>query len=922
MYYLTFNLNNKMIESQSFKLEKGDKFISLKLLNNIIKETDIQKAVVEEENSELWFETLNGFGTVFFTNNITYKGYIKYGLLESISEEQLSTITFPDGTKYVGTVRNNQITGKGTYYFPEGSEYTGDILNGLRHGYGKYDSNTGVVYEGEWFHGLKHGKGKIIQGNMILEGEWVNGVIEGKGRIKWKNGNAYDGDIHENKMNGNGYMIWYNYNEKYVGQWTENSQNGFGIFIWYEHKGDLKLLRNRYVGEWVNGIRNGFGFFYYSNGSYYEGYWKNDMREGFGIFTDTDRRQTIGYYKEDKRIEDNLFTRQNKKKNPSIIPNVASNTNRLLKTFLRKNSLNQTTNTIANLLNLTNVSKGLETIKEAEEKTIVQRKSTNNNNQNESVIAEEQFPPKTGTNSNLASSITSLGIQNKIIQTLNEIKIYINISDIITIDNSIKDSLKEIDNILLRNLTFFSKIYSHALGRESNHDYDLGASTISRSQVNETRSQFGNPLPNKLEIPEEKKESIIVYDCIYNDDLYFCLDMQLIWKFLREIGLITSELSIAMFDRLFFLTSKNYIEMFYLPKGVSEDKTYDSLYQMIQKRKQIFNTVNKSLIERSYLLLNQDPNYEDNMIISQKEGNQNRKIKCGPSPDIHDHRHIILLRHFYEVFIRLAYLKLYLSSSSLDQKLKQLIEIIKMHFKTKRKTIDSSMSISVASDMKMKNWDTALEAFKSGYENQLRKLYLEIYLLATSKPKYHDMTIKYAFMYSLLSKKNQLKEIAKDKYSFTEIISLHHKDKVVLNQNSIKLMNSYDTFKYVHNLFETEMIYYEFSEVVFFIAKKYIVTYNKEEDDYELVFKLFFRCCEEIKEEEKKFKPNYYCYPKLKSHKQIEKLKKEEKEKIIEEQKIKSEVIRCSKERKMMMEEDVNHYDKKEEMDSYSSEYL
>lgn len=917
-----------MIEKEIFKLTKGEKFLSLKLLNNLIKETDIKAAIVEEEGSELWFETLNGYGKIFFTNNIKYNGNIKYGRFESNTNDQINTITFPDGTKYKGTMHNNQITGKGTYYFPEGSEYTGEVLNGLRNGYGKYNSNTGVIYEGEWCQGLKHGKGHLIQGNMILEGVWNNGVIEGKGRIRWKNGNVYNGDIHYNKMNGNGYMIWYDYNEKYVGQWTENTQNGYGIFIWYEHKGDLKMFRNRYVGEWVNGVRNGFGVFYYSNGSYYEGYWKNDMKEGFGIFIDADRKQIKGYYKEDRKIDDNL-TGHYKKKKTTNISNITGNTCKLMKTFTKKNSLSNTTNTIVNLLNSTNVSKALEPIKESEDikndKSIINllKNSTKNiNNQNESVIAEESNLHQTGTNSNLAVPISILKTQNKIIQAMNEIKIYIDLSDLITIDNSIKNLLKEIDNIILRNLTFFSKIYYRALGRESNRDYDLGASTISKSQINETKSQFGNPFINKLDILEEKKESIIEYDCIYNDDFYFCLDMNLLWKFLKEVSLIPFEFSIATFNRIFYLTSKNYIEMFYLPNSISEDQTYDTIYQLIRKRKQVFNSIHKYSIEKSYLLLNQDPNYKDNLIPNPKDNDYYyKKIKCEPSPDIHDQRNIILLRHFFEVFIRLAYIKFYSSQNTLDQKLKQLIDLIKIHYKTKRKTIDSVLSIpSTLLELKQKNCDTPFEEFRLCFENTLRKLYLDIYLLTTSKPKYHDMTIKYSFIYKLICRNKKLSEIVKDKYSFAEIISIQYKDKGGFNQNTIKLMNSYDTFKYYYILFESEMIFYEFSELLFFIAKKYFILYTKE-DEYKSFLKLIYQCCRELKEEEKIYKSNFYCFPKLKSHKQIEKLKEKENKTKIEEQKKKNEIIRYTNERKMLFEEDINHYEKKEKTDSDSSDY-
>ena len=57
----------------NFRLTKNEKYISHDLLSNLVKETDIHKAIVEEMYSELWFETLNGSGTIKFKNNIEYQ---------------------------------------------------------------------------------------------------------------------------------------------------------------------------------------------------------------------------------------------------------------------------------------------------------------------------------------------------------------------------------------------------------------------------------------------------------------------------------------------------------------------------------------------------------------------------------------------------------------------------------------------------------------------------------------------------------------------------------------------------------------------------------------------------------------------------------------------------------------------------------
>ena len=175
----------------NYKLTPTDSYIIFSLLDSIISSTTTKRAVIEETSSELWYETLHGPGKINFKNNITYEGNLKYGILHNLDQDNPSIINFPDGTKYVGTVKNNRITGEGTYTFQNGDTYIGNVYNGLRNGYGEYKSMNNIYYEGEWKNGLKHGKGKITQGNMELTGEWNKGVLSGKCRIKWKSGNIY-----------------------------------------------------------------------------------------------------------------------------------------------------------------------------------------------------------------------------------------------------------------------------------------------------------------------------------------------------------------------------------------------------------------------------------------------------------------------------------------------------------------------------------------------------------------------------------------------------------------------------------------------------------------------------------------------------------------------------------------------------------
>ena len=308
-------------EKKITKLKEGDKYLSYHILKAILQETDVPRKVVEEKNSELFYETLSGKGKIIFSNSMKYYGPVKNGLLETKEDKEKERekekdkdkekkketciILFSDGTKYEGEIHSNKISGEGKYYFPSGAKYNGHLLNGLRDGYGKYFSPEGVTYEGEWKAGLKDGRGLMKCQNMSYEGEWKKGNIDGEGKIRWENGNIYEGEFKINHINGYGYMIWHDLLEKYIGKWKNDKQNGNGIHIWYESPGELKEMRNRYVGEWKNGKRHGYGVFFYSNGGRYEGEWQNNLKTGFGIMVYEDGKSYIGRFDEDRLVDKN-----------------------------------------------------------------------------------------------------------------------------------------------------------------------------------------------------------------------------------------------------------------------------------------------------------------------------------------------------------------------------------------------------------------------------------------------------------------------------------------------------------------------------------------------------------------------------------------------------------------------------------------
>ena len=141
--------------SQKIKrLKLNEKYIPYKLIEDLIAQTDLQKEIVEEYCTNLFYETLSGKGKLFLKSGFLYYGPVKYGILTTEETNEQCEIKFPDSTIYVGEIRNNEITGTGKYYFPSGTIYSGELLNGLRHGFGRFESSSeDLYYEGYWKNG-------------------------------------------------------------------------------------------------------------------------------------------------------------------------------------------------------------------------------------------------------------------------------------------------------------------------------------------------------------------------------------------------------------------------------------------------------------------------------------------------------------------------------------------------------------------------------------------------------------------------------------------------------------------------------------------------------------------------------------------------------------------------------------------------
>ena len=168
--------------------------------------------------------------------------------------------------------------------------YQGDLnKNGERHGIGKFTVPFYVLI-GMWKKDKFSGWGRISRYNgQVLEGKFINGIINGKGILidknknkyigdfinmkkwgegKWKTNNIeYEGEFHDNKIHGKGYIKFLKFGIEYIGTFKNEQIDGYGIFKW--KNGD------EYEGEVKNGKIHGLGKYKYKNGKIFNGIFFN-----------------------------------------------------------------------------------------------------------------------------------------------------------------------------------------------------------------------------------------------------------------------------------------------------------------------------------------------------------------------------------------------------------------------------------------------------------------------------------------------------------------------------------------------------------------------------------------------------------------------------------------------------------------------
>ncbi len=703
-----------------------------------------------------------------------------------------------------------------------------------------------------------------------------------------------------NNIHGNGYMIWKNSFEKYLGQWVNNSQNGFGVHVWYEHKGEQKFWRNRYVGEMKNSHRNGYGVFFYANGGRYEGMWENNMKNGFGIFTAHDGTQTIGKYINDRF--DSSMPVNVQGANTTKTSNLNGTNNKL---FGKGGKYRHTQKGVLQAVNEEEETEsiiGQNNTKGGTENNTNNNGISNKNEINETGIIKQKNDSALMSLSMIDSKSVLNNINSKMME-LNPFKSLLELSDIIEIDPDVEANIMDIQNLLLRHLSEMKYWYKFYVYNRDTLQFDLVES--SPLPGHKLSKQYNEKL-DKEALHEVINKEQINEPVIDNNDFGYAMEMKDLWRFMRESFIVSSDFTLASFNRIFFRGPKNYIEMFHYPEDIKmySDEFFEYMFQLIGKSKDDFSFKHRDKL-KIHASVFSGPNELGNLLIKPSEADN--------LFDIHNKRNNILLRQFYEAIIRIAYLKYNHLPETLQKKIKMLIDLIKTNpnFKKLGKksntqyTNDSSMNSTICVlDLKVRVLESNAEQFSKIYDRSLKTIFNNLFQKSSYSYKKNDKTITNRFFYQNLIKKSNLVNDIIDKYKFYEFLTIYHKDKIILKEEN---RGSLELNKSIEIILNNEMIYYEHCELLYLCCRFYLLHNNIPDriDNYNDLVNQFL---ELSKTSELVFQTEtyQYNYPKLRNHKILDNMIETENQRKLEEEKKRMLLKKLENERSMMVIEDVD----------------
>lgn len=236
------------------------------------------------------------FSTYSFGQKSEFKSEFKCVLGNCQSE--FSIIKYPNGSKYIGEIKNGKFTNHGIFYFKDGSKYIGEWKNHQFHGEGKFYYKDGREKVGIWQYG------KMTTVRATNEGCISGDCTDGYGVFIAENGRKHINYIQKGELTRS--VIYYEDGSKYVGTTTNYQKEGNGIF--YKADGSIeegKWARGQFLGANKQGkgcisgnCNNGQGTYIYNNSTKYYGSFANSLANGKGICYYADGDVYVGYWKE------------------------------------------------------------------------------------------------------------------------------------------------------------------------------------------------------------------------------------------------------------------------------------------------------------------------------------------------------------------------------------------------------------------------------------------------------------------------------------------------------------------------------------------------------------------------------------------------------------------------------------------------
>lgn len=241
----------------------------------------------------------NGLGTFVSKNGEIKKGNWLIGKLEGQGEH-----SYPDGTKLIGTFKNDLLEGDCTIINSQFT-YIGAVSKSKPMGSGVMKFTDGRTYTGEFQNGAIDGKGIFESPTGKLIGEFVQGKLSGHGEKHHKDLYKYIGEFYDSTMHGQGELSFNfsNVQGTYKGFFKLNQFRGYGeiemltedkkfniISTWNAFKmiGNTEIKGNDYVfrGRFVQGVPYYLASIWFDNGGSFTGEWEMQKPHGKGEMKD------------------------------------------------------------------------------------------------------------------------------------------------------------------------------------------------------------------------------------------------------------------------------------------------------------------------------------------------------------------------------------------------------------------------------------------------------------------------------------------------------------------------------------------------------------------------------------------------------------------------------------------------------------